>query len=136
MDAVYIDGYEIVRIDDVTDVEDDRESGYIERAVAGLGRPKVDFHLPDDAATQDVLRSAADHSTLVCVFLEVEDDSPLLIGHLNHLGDMKFEIQLIGPRGVWELEPSRWWYKDVTRVTFGGRYSAALERFGAERPVD
>ena len=38
-DSVYVDGYEVVRMEDITDIEDDRESGYIERAVAGLGRP-------------------------------------------------------------------------------------------------
>lgn len=136
MDSVYADGYEVVRIEDVTQVEEDRENGYVERAVADLGRPKVDFRLPEDAATGDVLRAAADHATLVCVHLEREDDSPLLIGHIDRLGERKFDIQLINPRGVWTVDPTRWWYKEVTRVRFGDRYSAALERFGDERPVD
>lgn len=134
-DSVYVDGYEVVRMEDITDVEDDRESGYIERAVAGLGRPKVDFHLPGGPSTAEVLRSAADHSALICVYLEMEDDTTLLVGRITRLGDRKFDIQLIGPKGVWVVEPTRWWYKDVTRVEFGDRYSAALERFGEERPV-
>ena len=135
MDSVYVDGIEVVRIEDVTSVEEDCEGGFVERAVASLGRPKVDFNLPEDADTRDVLRAAADHSSLICVYLEAEDDYPLLIGHLEGLGERKFDIQLINPRGVWDVETSRWAYKDVTRVTFGGRYEDALERFGEGRPV-
>ena len=135
VEAVYVDGIDIVRIEDVTSVEEDCEGGFVERAVASLGRPKVDFNLPEDADTKNLLRAAADHSSLICVYLEAEDDNPLLIGHLERLGERKFDIELINPRGAWDVETSRWAYKDVTRVTFGGRYEAALERFGEGRPV-
>lgn len=134
--SVYLDGYDILRIADITGVEADQEGGYIERAVAGLGgRPAVDFNLPDHADTKDVLRAAADRSDLIGVFLEAEDDSPGLLGHLGRLGAKKFELQLINPRGVWTPEPSRWRYKDVTSVSVGGRYADALHRFGEERPI-
>ena len=133
-DTVYCDGYELLRIADITGVEADQEGGYIQRAVAGLGgRPEVDFHLPDDAGTKDVLQAAAAHSSLIGVFLEAEDDAPVLFGHLGRLGARKFELQLINPRGVWTPGSTRWWYKDVTSVSVGGRYADALKRFGDER---
>lgn len=135
-EAVHIDGYNLIRTADINGVEADREAGYVERAVAGLGgRPEVDFRLPGTAGIKDVLQAAADHANLICVYLEAEDDSPRLIGHLGRLGPRKFEMQLINPRGVWTDEPSRWRYKDVTSVSFGGRYEAALERFGERDPI-
>lgn len=134
-DAVYLDGYEVVRIKDITGVEDNSESGYIERAVVGLGHPEADFQLPEGASTGDVLRAAANHSAVVSVFIEKKDDRARLIGDIHRLGEKEFDIQLIGPKGVWEVEPIRERYKDVTRVSFGDRYSAALERFGETRPA-
>lgn len=135
VDVVYFDGYDIIRIADITTVDDDREGGYIERAIAALGRPQVDFRLPDSASTKDVLRAAADHVKFICVFLEAEPDYPLVIGHLKRLGDRKAEMQIINPRGVWATRAFRCRYKDITRVEFGGRYETALERFGDERPI-
>lgn len=134
-DAVYFAGYEVLRRRDLTEVEDNRENGYIERAVRVLGRPPVDFGLPDSATTIDVLRAAAKHSTLVNVYVEKIDEDALLIGHLAQHRNKKFDMQLIGPTGVWTTGTSSWRYKDVTRVTVGGRYDAALERFGDSRPA-
>ncbi len=134
--AVYFDGYEVLRLADISGVVEDREGGYIERAVAGLGgRPEISFRLPVDAGTKDVLRAAAAHSKLISVYLEEEEDSLRLIGRLDRLGDRKFDIQLINPRGVWTAGTSGWWYKDVTSVSFGSCYETALERFGEECPI-
>lgn len=136
-ETVYLDGYDVLRLADITDVDDDREGGYIERAVAGLGgRPEVDFRLPVDAETKDVLRAAAAHSKLISIHLEAEWDSPRLVGRLDRLGDRKFHIQLINPRGVWTTGTSGWWHKDVTSVSFGSRYTTALERFGDPDPLN
>ena len=135
MDSVYVDGYEVVRIEDVTGVDDDREGGYIERSLAALGRPALDFQLPEDAGAEGVLRAAGQHSPLVRVHLEMADDYPLLVGRLARLGARKFDMQLVGPRGVWEVDSARIGYRDVTRVGFGDRYSVALERFSEPPPA-
>lgn len=135
VDAVYVDGYEVVRVADVTDVDDDREDGYIQRALAALGRPARDFLLPEDAQVEDVLRAAGHHSPLVCVHLEMADDSPLLVGRLVRFGTKTFDMQLVGPRGVWEVDSARITYRDVTRVQFGDRYSRALDTFGEQPPT-
>lgn len=139
--AAHVEGYDIPRLADITDVADDRRGGFVERAVAGLGgRPQVDFSLPSDAGIKEVLRAAAAHSDLLSVYLETEDESLRLVGRLDHLGDRKFDLMLINSRGVWSAhpshpaEPSRWWYKDVASVVVGDRYTTALERFGEEPP--
>jgi hypothetical protein len=133
-DAVYCDGYEILRVQDVTEVCDDSKEGYVERAVAVLGRPVVDFRLPAEATTSEVLRAASDHAELISVHTEELDSDALAIGHLYDLGDRDFDLQLIDCEGQWQ-EPVRWPYDEVTRVTIGDRYASALARFGDPRPT-
>ena len=123
VDSVFFDGYEVVRIADVVDVKDQRGEGYVERALAGLGRPEVDFTLAGAETTSEVLKAAADHSSLVCIRIEMEREDPMLVGRIVRLGARKYDIHFIDPGGVWESEPRREWYGDVTRVMFGDRYS-------------
>lgn len=134
VDGVYIDGYSIMRVGDVLRVRVDDENGYVDRAVDALGRPRIDYALPPDPTTRDVLRSVADHSLLVCIHLEMDVEDPMIVGRIVGLGTRKYDLQFIRTSGVWEPEPDRWWYGEVTRVEFGDRYSAALERFGDPPP--
>ncbi|WP_286929928.1 MULTISPECIES: hypothetical protein [Aeromicrobium] len=133
-EAVFFDAYQVARTPDVVSVEDDREAGYIERAVAALGRPPVDFRLPEEPSTADVLQAAAAHSELFVVCFEREPDQPTIVGNLLALREHDFSMQIINPRGVWVDGPTDWKYDDVTRVRSGGRYEAALARFGEKRP--
>ena len=135
IDGVYVDGYDVVRIDDVSNLEYDDENGYIERAIAQLGRPAVDFSLPGGSATREVLRAAAAYSPTICVHLEMDVTDPMLVGSITSLGARKYEIRLINPSGVWDSELSRWWYGEVTRIRFGDRYSTALQKFGDPLPA-
>jgi len=135
VDSVHFDGYEVVRIGDVIGVADKRTNGYVERVIGVLGRPEVDFSLPADATTREVLGSATEHSSLVRIHFEMELDDPMFVGSIVQLGARKYEIQRIDTSGVWESEPTRWWYGEVTRIGFGDRYSATLQRFGDKRPT-
>ncbi|WP_155992793.1 hypothetical protein [Nocardioides sp. URHA0020] len=137
MDTVYIDGYEILRFRDVTEVDadDDDMAVYTERAIVGLGRPEVDFHLPPSASTPAILRAVADSAELVVIHTESIDEDALVIGHLCGIGTEDFDIQLVNAEGQWSLEPGRWRFEDVTRIAFDDRYSTALARFGDTRPT-
>ncbi|MBC7596323.1 MAG: hypothetical protein H7288_20735 [Kineosporiaceae bacterium] len=134
MGSVYFDGYELLRLKDITDVEDERDNGYLERALSTLGHPRVDFDLPKSARTRDVLEHAAEYSSLVSVYVEKTDEHALLIGLSARCRSKKFQMQLINREGIWTTDTSSWRFKDVTRVAIGGRYVAALERFGDARP--
>ncbi|PRY56654.1 hypothetical protein BCF74_11849 [Knoellia remsis] len=132
--AVYIDGYDVIRVDDITEVWEDGAAGYIERAVAALGRPAPDVALSQTAGTADVLQVARDAADLMCVHFEKDDDAPMLVGHLVRLDETTFDLQLIDPGGVWEVDVAQIACTEVTRVEFGDRYSVALTRFGDRRP--
>ncbi|MFS0866042.1 hypothetical protein AB3M83_01750 [Microbacterium sp. 179-B 1A2 NHS] len=131
---MYIDGVTVVRILDVFDVEELEENGYIERALAILGRPDPNFVLEPDATTRDVLLSASKFGNMVGVRFEAESDDPLMVGRITGFGARKFEMMLINPAGVWVTTPTREWYGDVTQVFVGDRYSTALARFGDAYP--
>jgi len=135
VDSVYIDGYEVLRISDITDVDPDHQSDHVEKGLSSLGRPEVDFYLPAHADTPDVLEAAARHSVLVGIHLEMDGPTTMLVGVITELRKRKFDIQLIGPRGEWVVDSTSWWYGDVTRVVLGNRYTLQLERFGDARPT-
>lgn len=134
-DAVYFDGHEAIRTRDITKVRFDRDPDYRDRAIAALGRPAPDFPLPDDARTADVLGAAAARADLIGVHEERYEGEPLLVGKLTRTGQKRFRLLFIGPGGIWDAEPRREPYSDVTRVSFGGRYYEALERFGDPLPT-
>ncbi|VXC04150.1 hypothetical protein [Aeromicrobium sp. 9AM] len=133
-DAVYVDGYHVLRIKDITSVKNDRDAEYVERAVSQLGRPTPGFTIPHDARTRDVLEAAARHAPLIGVHGEQYEGEPLLIGKLGRLGKKKLDLLFIDPRGRWEDSPRRWRYAEVTRVEIESRYISALERFGDPVP--
>ncbi|CAL4860636.1 hypothetical protein [Microbacterium sp. MM2322] len=134
VDGVYIDGYSVIRVGDVARVKPDHRNGYVDRAMDALGRPNVTYSLPANPTTRDILRSAADHSLLTCIHLEMDVNDPMIVGRITGLGARKYDLQFIDASGVWDPEPDRWWYGEATRVEFGDRYSAALERFGDPPP--
>jgi len=134
VDGVYLDGYSVVRASDVAGVGDRDANGYVDRAVHALGRPDIDYSLPANPTTRTILRSAADHSLLTCIHLEMDVESPMIVGRIVGLGARKYDLHFIHTSGVWESEPDRWWYGEVTRVEFGDRYSRALERYGDPPP--
>lgn len=133
-DSVYFDGYSAVRLKDISSVRPDDKAEYVERALATLGRPEPTFSLSQDARTSEVLALAAANAPLVGFHLEQYDGEPLHIGQLGRLGKKRFEMLCVEANGKWDLAPERWPYKEVTQVSFGGRYYSALEAFGETPP--
>lgn len=133
-DAVYFDGFEAVRVRDITAVRWMKDASYVERAIAVLGRPAPEFPLPAQAKTRDVIEAAASRATLIGVHSEQYEGEPLWIGRLEATRRKRFDLLFIDSGGVWDGEPDTWPYRDITRVTIGSRYLAALERFGDRPP--
>jgi hypothetical protein len=135
-DTVYLDGLELIRVEDVTAVKKDANAPFIRRALASLGRPMLRVDIPQEAETRDVIELAGSRASLVGIHSEQLDGEPLWIGRLGHLGKKRFELQLVGPDGEWDAAADRWRYDDITRISFGTRYIDALERFGDAPPAE
>lgn len=134
-DTVYLDGLEMIRVEDITSVKKDPAAAYIDRALTSLGRPILRVAIPQDAGAREVIELAASQAPLIGVHSEQWAGEPLWIGRLGRLGKKRFDLSFIGPDGEWDPTPDRRRYKDITRVSFGTRYIDALERFGDAPPV-
>lgn len=134
-DSLYVDGYEFIRLDHITDVAGNDENRFVTRGLARLGRPEVDFELPEASSTTAVVRAVANYAPLACVHMESDWDRPFIVGRIEAVDHENFDIQLISPSGMWVPGISRWPLSDVTRMSVGDRYSSALEEFGDQRPT-
>jgi len=134
-DTIYLDGLELIRVEDITSVKKDENAPYIHRALASLGRPVLRVDIPQGADTRDVIELAAAQAPLIGVHSEHWDEEPLWIGRLERLGKKRFDLLFVDAGGEWDDVPDRWRYKDITRVTFGTRYIDGLERFGDVPPA-
>jgi hypothetical protein len=139
-DSVYFDGWDALRIADVTEVEVEipEFQSYTERARAQLPDPPA---IPLEVL-QAVARKGASavpalvaSASIVGVWTEQEDAEVLFIGRSEPDGSAEVTIREIDSTGRWHDEVSDFDAEEITRVTIGGRYQDGLERFGDAPPA-
>jgi hypothetical protein len=147
-DAVYFDGWDLLRVADVTAVEPETPDfmRYVRRAEAELPEtPAIPLQLLEaiGAPATDVPRMVVERSTLVGIYAEsAEGPDVLFIGRAAPAPEDEEDVEAndvvireISPSGTWDEEVSIFGADEVTRLTVGGRYQDALEKFG-DRPRD
>lgn len=139
-DSVYFEGWDVARIADVTavEVEPDDFQAYARRAaVESLAMPAVPLELLEALTLPalEVARRIIERSGLIGVYVESDDDPDVLfIGRHTTGPDDDIWILEIDVAGVWHDEPSSFDPDEITRLTIGGRYQDALERYGDPFP--
>jgi len=136
--SVYLDGWEVLRIRDVSKVNFANKEArrYIDRAVSLLGSPPAKPTGLDVAGSdwKDTLKGVLESAPIVAVYSEEKYPDALWVGGvLGHRGK-KFGLQEIDANGEWEQVDRTFALAEISRVTIGGRYNDALERFGDPRP--
>lgn len=102
--------------------------------------PKAEVDLDLDGSTSDLLRScaAALPDQLLGIAFEAElwskSTYPLYIGLPVTWRKKSVLWHDVNPNGKWDREPYKARYIEITRVVFGGRYLAALQRVAGQRP--
>lgn len=103
--------------------------------------PQAEVDLNLDGSTSDLLRScaAALPEELLGIAFEAELSSkstyPRYIGLPVSWHKKKSVLwHDVNPNGKWDREPYKARYVQITRVDFGGRYLAALQRVAGQRP--
>jgi len=137
--VVYLDGWEVVRVKDVTavTVETGDLRSYIQRALVNLGAPVVHpegFRVSDDRTAKETLLEMLASRYLVGFHLEEEDPQMRFIGEFTGYNKKWFGFRQVGSSGKWDVGDSLFRKSKVTRVTIGGRYQDALEMFGDPAP--
>lgn len=134
-DTVYLDGFVVLRLDQVSKVTRGKDTPYVRRAVDGLGLSVHEFECAPDAGVRDLILLAAQRVELIGIRMEEWEGEPLFIGKVRRVGRKKLDLQFIGSDGMWVDDVDAWKLKDVTRIEFGSRYIRALERFGDPMPT-
>ncbi|MFT4124005.1 MAG: hypothetical protein QM635_09255 [Microbacteriaceae bacterium] len=139
-DSVYFEGWDVARIADITavEVEPPEFQAYARRAaVESLAMPAVPLALLEALALPalDVARRVITASGLIGVYVEDDDDPDVLfIGRHTTGPDEDIWLLEIDVAGLWHDEPSSFDPGEITRLTIGGRYQDALERYGEPFP--
>jgi hypothetical protein len=82
------------------------------------------------------MRTTAAGWPIIAVYAEREDPDDRLVGAPTNLTSDGFTLQEITPEAAWHETVSRWTYREVTRVEFGGAYEDSLLAVAGPRQRD
>ena len=136
-DDIILDGYTIIRIQDITLVEDKLKHGdfYLEALKLRGYAPKspVGICLNSTAA---ILESVNKHYPLVTVHRERTFKNECSIGRIEKLTDKTVILQWLTPSAQWDGYSQRYRLTSITKIEFDGLYEDALARVARIQPDD
>lgn len=126
-DDIMLDGYAILRIQDITSVENKpkRREFYKEALKLRGYTPKR----PDGICLNSIasiLESVNKHYPLVTVYREEISTDACSIGRLEKLTEKTVILQWLNPSAQWEGYSPRYRLANITKIDFGGLYEDAL----------
>lgn len=137
-DRIRFDGYECLRVSDVSRIEIPTPSTleFVETALRKrrerLGRkPRIDLSDIDR-----ILLSANRLFPLVTIHREKADPDVCWIGRIRGIDRGRVSLLEINPDATWDEEPTGHRIADITRVDFAGDYEDALYLVGGEPPKE
>lgn len=131
---VGLNGWAIVRLDTVREVERHPVDGFLPRALTVFGHEPEPVEV-DLSSPRAIIRSLATTFPLISVFTEADDPAVCAIGRPVRTGRQRLRLLDIGPDAEWDDEPRGFRYEDITRIDVGGRYEIALHALGGYPPV-
>ena len=134
-DAIILDGYTILRIQDITLVEDKPEHGafYMEALKLRGYTPKRPVGICLNS-TASILESVNKHYQLVTVHREGIRNDECTIGRIEKLTDKTVILQWLTPSAQWDGYSPRYRLTSITKIEFGGLYEDALARVARIQP--
>lgn len=122
-DNISLDGYEVVRLRDVLDVQVPAPySQFVASALTLKGEKLDESPLIDLSSMRVAIESAAERYPLITV---MNDDEGCRVGQVVATGPQSFVLQEIDPAAKW-IDKTELLYSEVTRLSFGGGYETAL----------
>lgn len=131
-DRIWFDGFECLRVADVSDVRSDPHAAFAEAALKRRGermpaKPRVKL-----TKVEELLWSANRTFPLVTIHREKVDPDVCHIGRVVAIGHGKVSLLEINPDATWDAQPTDYRLSEITRVNFGGDYEGALHLVGGE----
>lgn len=142
-ESIRLDGVSILRLDDVSDLEDPHaHADFVTSALRLRGETRREAPSPDLGSWAGALRSIALESgatrgeaPIVALHEESDDEAPCRIGVVTRVAEATLEMVEIDPDADWATERSEVGLATLTRIDFGGAYEAALRLVGGPCPA-
>jgi len=134
-ESIYIDGFALIPLGEIVDVEDrSDEMRFVQRALAlqrswPPPRPAVPIDLNDTAA---MFKAIAATAPVVTVFTERVDDDVCFIGVPRNITAESLMLREIRYDATWSVKPSTWSFAEITRIEFADRYSGIIFAVASE----
>lgn len=129
-DGIWFDGFECLRVGDVRSLRPDPYAKFVESALKRRCLRKPHKPRVSVASIEELLLSASRQFPLVTIHREKVDREVCWIGRV--LGMELGRVSLLGitPNATWEDDSESYRMSEITRVSFGGDYEAALHLVG------
>ena len=126
-DRIDLDGYEVLRVSDITSCEREfpRKAFYLKGLNLKGEAPNTPLDL-DLSSMRSLLSSAQARFPLLVIHRERVASGECVRGQLKLMSNEAFALRYIDPDGCWADDPKHYRYADVTRVGFGGEYEKTL----------
>jgi hypothetical protein len=133
--AILLDGYQVLRLRDVTEIDPDfANAAFVERALhLRRERPLRPPGIRLDSM-RALIESAGGAFPLLTLHREREDRDSCWIGRLVAVDDLRVTIDYIDPSARWDGR-ERYPLRVLTKIEFGGRYEEALTLVAASAPA-
>ena len=127
-DAIILDGYTVVRTQDISLVDDKPKYGEFYTKVLKLRgyKPKMPNGIRLDSIAS-MLESINEHCPLITVHQE-EGSNDCSIGRIEKLTDKTVILKWLTPAAQWEGYSPRYRLTSITKIDFNGLYEDALAR--------
>lgn len=136
-DAIILDGYTIIRIQDITLVEDKPKRGdfYMEALKLRGYMPKRPVGISLNS-TASILESVNKYYPLVTVHREGIRNDECTIGRIEKLTDKTVILQWLTPGAQWDGYSPRYRLTSITKIDFGALYEDALALVARIQPQE
>jgi hypothetical protein len=124
---IHFNGFECFRIADIRNLRiPDPHSDFVTQALRLRGeripkKPRIDL-----GSFSELLISAARVFPLITIHREKANPDVCHIGRVVDVANGRLELLEIDPDAHWDDEPTSYRLSEITRVSFGGDYEAAL----------
>lgn len=126
-DYIVLDGYSILRVRDITGVDDKPKRGsfWMEALKLRGQKPRRPVGVCLDN-TASILESVNKHYSLLAVHREGIRNDECAIGRIEKLTKKTVILQWLNPSAQWDGYSPRYRLTDITKIDFGGLYEDAL----------
>lgn len=126
-DRVRFNGIDIFHRDQISEVDlPAPHADFYQTALRLRGDARPETPPVDLTSMRRVLETVSEISPLIVIHREVEEPEVCEIGQIKSFGEDTFQLREIDPDAAWDEGTTELRYDDVTRVSYGGEYEAAL----------